>query len=96
MYLLLLLLLRKSNICWCNCDMGCRFMGLALDFMSNYGDARSLALQAGCRHAGELPPAELAELRLPVPGATAAAVATSLGALYCRLPSFAKQQSSWI
>lgn len=76
------MLLRKSQLCWCNSDVRCRYMGLAVDFMSNCGNARSLALQAGCRRAGELPAAELVELRLPGPGAVAAAVATSLGAFH--------------
>lgn len=57
-------------------------MGLAVDFMSNCGTARSLALQAGCCRAGELPAAELIDLQLPGPSAVAAAVAASLGVLY--------------
>ncbi|KAK9821225.1 hypothetical protein WJX81_003510 [Elliptochloris bilobata] len=60
-----------------------RFMDLAADFVSNSGNARKLALQAGCREAAELPGAqrgaELAALSLPTPGAVATAAAESLG-----------------
>ena len=67
----------------------CRFMDMAVDFLSNCGAARKLAQRAGCHRIGQLPPGLQGDghvLRLPAAASAAAAAADLLSEAPCCLP----------